>query len=57
MPALRYCVVWGQRMERESYFSDRALADAYAAAHHGVVVVLAAMSDWPADSSHTPHTL
>ena len=26
-------VVWGQRFEREAYFSDKALAAAYAAAH------------------------
>ena len=44
----RWAVVWwvdGVRHER--YCDDRALADAYAASHHGQVVRLAAMDPWP----------
>ena len=43
----RWIVVWGERMEREALFADRALADAYAAAHHGVVVPMTAAVPWP----------
>ncbi len=56
----RWAVVWWvEGREREAHFDDRALADAYAAAHHGQVVPLAALVPWPSrppDSSHTPHT-
>jgi len=44
----RWAVVWwveGHR--RESHFDDQALAVAYAAAHHGQVVPLAALVPWP----------
>lgn len=44
---MRYVVVWGARMEREAYFADRALAEAYAAAHHGVLIRLQALDEWP----------
>lgn len=46
-PPTRWVVVWGERHERESYFSDKALADAYAAAHRGVVVPMCATIPWP----------
>lgn len=49
---IRYMVVWGARQEREAFFADRALADAYAAAHHGVVVVLQAVGQVPATLVH-----
>jgi len=44
----RWAVVWwvdGVRHER--YCEDHALADAYAAGHHGRVVPLAALVAWP----------
>lgn len=44
----RWAVVWlCDGHSREAYFSDRALAEAYAAAHHGQVVPLAALAPWP----------
>ncbi len=46
--ATRWAVVWwtdGQR--QEAYFKDRALAEAYAAAHHGFVVPMANLAPWP----------
>jgi hypothetical protein len=49
MEASRWAVVWwveGHR--REAHFDDHALAIAYAAAHHGQVVPLAALVPWPA---------
>lgn len=46
--ASRWVAVWGERFEQEAYFSDRALALAYAAAHRGQVVRMAAMDPWPA---------
>lgn len=46
-PPTRWVVVWGERFEREAYFSDHALADAYAAAHRGVVVPMCATIPWP----------
>lgn len=45
-PAL-WVVVWGVRLERKSFFDDKPLADAYAAAHHGVVVGLMPVGEWP----------
>ena len=42
----RWCVVWGPD-RREAYFRDRALAEAYAAAHRGVLVPMAALVAWP----------
>ena len=48
LQASRWAVVWwceGRR--RESHFDDKALAIAYAAAHHGLVVPLAALVPWP----------
>ena len=47
MDAWRWVVVWGERWEREALFADRALAEAYAAAHHGVLVPVAALVDVP----------
>ncbi len=44
----RWAVVWWvDGRQREAHFDDRALADAYAAAHHGQVVPLAALVPWP----------
>lgn len=43
----RWVAVWGERWEQEAYFSDRALALAYAAAHRGRVVRMAALDPWP----------
>jgi hypothetical protein len=46
--ASRWAVVWwidGMRQERT--IDDRALADAYAAAHRGRVVRLANLDPWP----------
>ena len=49
---LRYVVVWSDSVERhETYIRERALADAYAAKHHGIVVVLANLSAWPGRES------
>ena len=45
-PPTRWVVVWGERFEREAYFADHALADAYAAAHRGVVVPMCATIPW-----------
>ena len=45
--ASRWVVVWGERYEREAYFADRSLAEAYAAAHRGVVVPMCATVPWP----------
>lgn len=45
--ACRWVAVWGDRWEQEAYFSDRALATAYAAAHRGQVVRMAALDPWP----------
>ena len=55
MIASRWAVVWwveGHR--REAHFDDRALAEAYAAAHHGQVVPLAALVAWPLNSGTPP---
>ena len=46
-PPTRWVVVWGEHFAREAYFSDKALADAYAAAHRGVVVPMCATIPWP----------
>lgn len=46
-PPWRWVVVWGARMEREALFADRALANAYAAAHHGVLVPVVALVPVP----------
>lgn len=43
----RWVVVWGERFERETYIGDKALAVAYAAAHHGVVVPFVPTISWP----------
>lgn len=43
----RWVVVWGERYAQEAYFADRALAEAYAAAHRGVVVPMCATIPWP----------
>ena len=44
----RWCVVWWTDGARhEAYFADHALADAYAAAHHGIVVPMVALAPWP----------
>jgi hypothetical protein len=44
----RWAVVWWvDAQRRESHFDDRALAEAYAAAHHGLIVPLAALVPWP----------
>lgn len=45
--ASRWVAVWGERWEQEAYFADRALALAYAAAHRGQVVRMAALDPWP----------
>lgn len=48
MQASRWAVVWwidGIRHER--YCDDHALADAYAAGHHGRVIRLANLDPWP----------
>lgn len=48
MLADRWAVVWWvEGVRHERYCDDRALADAYAAAHHGLVVPLAALVPWP----------
>jgi hypothetical protein len=45
---LRYVVVWHDSVERhETYIRERPLADAYAAKHHGIVVVMGNLSAWP----------
>ena len=43
----RWVVCWGEKFERESYFSDRSLAEAYAAAHRGVLIPMCATVPWP----------
>ena len=43
----RWAVVFGEYMEQEAYFRDRALAQAYASARRGQVVPLAALAPWP----------
>lgn len=43
----RWAVVWWSPERRESYFHEKPLADAYAAAHHGIVVPLLALAPWP----------
>ncbi len=43
----RWVVVWFSPERREALFQDRALAEAYAAAHRGVVVPMAALGTWP----------
>ncbi|MEY2686053.1 MAG: hypothetical protein RL375_251 [Pseudomonadota bacterium] len=40
----RWLVRWRSPEPRESYFADRALAEAYAAAHHGELVPLVMLS-------------
>jgi hypothetical protein len=48
LQASRWAVVWWCEVRRrESHFDDKALAVAYAAAHHGLVVPLAALAPWP----------
>lgn len=47
LEATRWVAVWGERWEREAYFDDQALAVAYAAAHRGQVVRMAALDPWP----------
>jgi hypothetical protein len=48
LQASRWAVVWWVEGHRhEANFDDRALADAYAVAHHGQVVPLAALVPWP----------
>jgi hypothetical protein len=48
LQATRWAVVWWvDAQRRESHFDDRALAEAYAAAHHGLIVPLAALVPWP----------
>lgn len=52
LTADRWCVVWWvECSRREAYFQDHALAIAYAAAHHGVVVPMAALVAWPVRAS------
>lgn len=53
--ASRWAVVWWADgvSRQETYFVDRALADAYAAAHHGIVVRLAALDRWPDQQAQT----
>lgn len=52
---LRYVVVWHDSVERhETYIRERALADAYAAKHRGIVVVLGNLSAWPARRESNP---
>ena len=52
LPPCRWCVTWpvdDAGHWREAYFGERALADAYAAAHRlAVIVPLAALGPWPA---------
>lgn len=43
----RWVVVWRSPELREAYFADHALADAYAAAHHGEVVPMVNLAPWP----------
>lgn len=43
----RWAVVWWAPERRETGFVDRALAEAYAAAHHGQVVPMVALREWP----------
>jgi hypothetical protein len=43
----RWVVVFGERLEREAYFSDRALAEAYAAGHRGILVQMESVTPWP----------
>lgn len=48
LQASRWAVVWWvEGLRHERYCDDKALAIAYAAAHHGLVVPLAALVPWP----------
>ena len=48
LQATRWAVVWwSEGIRHERYCDDKALADAYAASHHGRVVPLAALVSWP----------
>jgi hypothetical protein len=43
----RWAVVWWAPERHEAHFGDRALAEAYASAHHGEVVSLVALRPMP----------
>lgn len=48
LQACRWAVVWWvEGVRHERYCDDKALADAYAASHHGCVIRLAALDPWP----------
>lgn len=53
LEASRWVAVWGERWEREAFFSDHTLASLYASAHRGPngepgrVVRMAALDPWP----------
>ena len=48
LQASRWAVVWWvEGIRHERYCDDQALANAYAAGHHGRVVPLAALAPWP----------
>lgn len=52
LEATRWAVVWWvEGARRESHFDDKALAVAYAAAHHGQVVPMANLIAWPVKPS------
>lgn len=46
-PSRWHVVWWAEGIRHERYCDDRALAEAYAAAHHGQVVPMAALVPWP----------
>lgn len=48
LQATRWAVVWWiDGVPHERYCDDQALADAYAASHHGRVIPLANLAPWP----------